>query len=104
MVVGDPVQVGADRYYRVMDSEFEPRLQDYYIKSVDLIAAPDDTANKAMAAKLPLSLMKLKYADAQGLPVFEARTASRANQCWYALAHLGGTKGDSQRPRRRDYA
>ncbi len=72
MVVGDPVQVGADRYYRVMDFEFEPRLQDYYIKSVDLIAAPDATANKAVAAKLPLSPMRLKYADAQGLPVFEA--------------------------------
>jgi len=72
MVVGDPVQVGADRYYRVMDSEFEPRLQDYYIKSVDLIAAPDATANKAVAAKLPLNPMRLKYADAQGLPVFEA--------------------------------
>jgi hypothetical protein len=72
MVVGDPVQVGADRYYRVMRCAGVPDLQDHYIRSVDLVVAPENTASKPAAAKLPLSLMRLKYADAQGLPVFEA--------------------------------
>jgi hypothetical protein len=72
MIVGDAVQIGAERYYKVVSCEAEPSLQDFYVRSVELVAAPRVSSDKPMSAKAALALYELKNADAQGLPVFEA--------------------------------
>ena len=72
LVVSDPVLVGTEKYYRVVSCEAEPALQDLYVRAAEVVTAPQAAADKPMSAKAPLSLWVLKYADAQGLPVFEA--------------------------------
>ena len=72
MVVGDSLQVGMDRYYRVVSCEAVPDLQDLYVRTADVLLAPEAVANKPVSASQPLSLWKIMYGDAQGFPVFAA--------------------------------
>ena len=72
MIVSDAVLVGVEKYYKVVSCEAEPRLQDLYVQAAEVVPAMQDKADKPVAAAQPLSLWKIKYADAQGLPVFEA--------------------------------
>jgi hypothetical protein len=67
--MNDEVGSGAERYYRIIRCEAEPRAQDFYIRAGEVIELPEDGSSKPVSTPTTLRLWTIASVNGQGKPV-----------------------------------